>query len=284
MSHLPKNAYFKRRNRTDFLVYFEESPLFERLERRLLFFILLAISFYHTPRRRAMPVLDTERTAMPRSVLRYRPIHVDAQNHPGQPVVRSRRNIPDARQTVAPFAPGDLGQEETPRRSRPATRQAAPVIRPQRHFHPLFWLGLGLLALVLGWIGLNQAVTWGTGELNTLQYGTTRTFQMDAFLGNGDSQAHPSHLLALNLNGEILLEVFPSGDVSHVQSYILTTLTGPGSDEVVVTIQLFDPGHTGKPDLIIHVGEIESLLVSAQGSFRPPTPEERQQLLQQNTQ
>ena len=211
-----------------------------------------------------MPVLDPER-AMPRSALRYRPIAVTDQTQPGHLVTRPRRHAPD-----------DLeGEREQ------FSRSNVPVqhVPTRRRFHPLFWVGLILFVTVLLWVGISQAVTWGTNELDTLRYGTTRTFQMDVLLGNGDSQAHPSHLLALNLHGEIILEVFPSGDVTHVQSYILTTLTGPGSDQAVVTVQLFDPNHTGKPDLIVHVGAMESLLINDQGSFRPPTPLERQTLL-----
>jgi len=102
---------------------------------------------------------------------------------------------------------------------------------------------------------------------------------MDAVVGHHDDPAHPTHLLALNLRGEILLEEFPGGDVSQARSYILTTLAGHGSDLAVVTLRLIDPGHTGKPDVIVAVGDLLSILINDQGSFRPPTPGERQQIL-----
>jgi hypothetical protein len=86
--------------------------------------------------------------------------------------------------------------------------------------------------------------------------------------------------MALNLSGQIIVEVFPSGDASRMKAYTLTTLSGPGSDRDIVTLRLIDPEHTGKPDIVVQVGESVSLLVSdGQGGFRPPTFEERWQLL-----
>lgn len=227
-----------------------------------------------------MPVLDPERATMPRSALRYRPVATDDQARPGTPVVRSRRSRSDARATAAPVEPDELEEEDNrSRRRAPVVRKPPAPAQQKRRRHPLLLVILGLLLAIALWIGCEQLVTWGTNELNTWRYGAFPTSQMDAVLDNGDTSAHPSHLLVLNLHGEIILEVFPHGDVSHLQSYTLTTLTGPGSEQAVVSMQLFDPYHTHKPDLIIHVGDMEDLLINDQGSFRPPTPAERQQLV-----
>ncbi len=229
-----------------------------------------------------MPVLDSERQIAPRSALRYRPLHTD-QAQPGSIGARKRRSQPDARITTAPARADDLDTEDCPPAPRPlpALRRKSTTTSPQTrtHLHPLFWLGVGALTLLVLWLGVSQLVNWGNGVLDDIKYGNPRTFQMDAVLGHHDSSAHPTHLLALNLHGEILVEEFPGGDVSQARSYILTTLAGPGSDQVIVTLRLIDPGHTGKPDLLVQVGPSESLLVNDQGSFRPPTPAERQQLL-----
>jgi hypothetical protein len=226
-----------------------------------------------------MPVLDPERATMPRSALRYRPLAADDQARPGTPVVRPRRSRPDTHTTAAPVAADELEENDQPRRRAPVRRKPSVPAHQGRRRHPLLWVVLGLLLASAIWIGSSQLVTWGTHELNTWRYGAFPTTQMDAVLDNSDTSVHPSHLLVLNLHGEIILEVFPHGDVSHLQSYIMTTLTGPGSEQAVVSMQLFDPYHTHKPDLIIHVGDMESLLINDQGSFRPPTPAERQQLL-----
>lgn len=230
-----------------------------------------------------MPVLDTERQSTPRSALRYRPIHTEQVR--STPVVsRSRRSrAEDTVHTTPSLRLSDIEQGEgqaQPRRQTSVVRRRNTLFsHARRHFHPLFWLGLGLVAILVFWLVISQVVTWGTNKLNDIKYGYPRTFQMNAVLGNGDSPTHPSHLLALNLSGEIILEVFPAGDASHAKDYILTTLAGPESALVPVTLQLIDPGHTGKPDLVINIGAIQSVLVNDQGSFRPPTPVEQQQLL-----
>jgi hypothetical protein len=228
-----------------------------------------------------MPILETERQSMPRSALRHRPLH---PSQAGPAPVIARRSRPDAVASAAKVAPDDLGVEEeerSPRRSAPAPHQSiAPTTHTKRRFHPVFWLGVGALSLLLLWVGMSQLVTWGSQKLDDLRYGSPRITQMDGILGNGDSTGNPSHLLALNLRGEIIVEVFPSADASRMKAYILTTLSGPGSDRDVVKLRLIDPAHTGKPDIVVQVGESASVLVNdGQGGFRSPTPAEQQQLL-----
>lgn len=229
-----------------------------------------------------MPVVDTERATSPRSALRYRPLHTD-QARPGQSASRRRS---DVQTSTASQIADDLPLEEDdtlPTRSRPSrssARRTALPRRVQRRVHPLLWLGVSLTTLVLLWTGITQVVTWSTNKLNDWRYGYPRVFQMDAVLGHQDSAAHPTHLLALNLKGEIILEEFPGGEVSKAKRYVLTSLVGTGSDLLPVTLQLLErEGHAGHPDLIVDVGGTLSLLVNDQGSFRPPTPAERQQLL-----
>jgi hypothetical protein len=154
-------------------------------------------------------------------------------------------------------------------------------MRRRGRFHPLFWFGAGLLVLLLLIIGASQLIAWGTVKWDDWRYGNPRTFQMDALVGHHDDPAHLTHLLAINLHGEIILEEFPGGNVSQAKSYILTTLAGPDRDLAVVTLRLIDPGHTGRPDLVVMVGNATSVLINDhdQGGFRPPTPVERQQLL-----
>lgn len=229
-----------------------------------------------------MPVLESERQTTPRSALRYRPTHTD-QARPTLVVSQVRRSRPPTQTTTRPVSEDEQDQGEEEPLSRHKNTLTAPRKltrrRTRRRFHPLFWVGLGLLTIMLLWTGISQLLAWGDNEWNNLRYGYPRTFQIDAVIGNGDSQTHPSHLLALNLSGEIILEVFPAGDASHAKDYILTTLAGPSSDLTPVTLRLIDPLHTGKPDLVVTVGSIQSIMMNDQGSFRSPTPAEQQQLL-----
>lgn len=233
-----------------------------------------------------MPVLATE-TSAPRSALRYRPIHT--RQEPSAPL-RSRavRARSDALMTAAPVIPDDLDREKPtasqPRRQtvsdRPRTHTRKRTRRKQsgRRFHPLFWLGSGLLVLLLLWLGVSQLIGWSTNTWNTLRYGTTRTFQIDAVVGQGDSAQHPSHFLALNLHGTIVVIDFPADDPSRARDFEITTLLGPNVDQEVVTLRFLDLQHTGKPDMLIDVGNVQSVLVNDKGTFRSPTPAEQQQM------
>jgi hypothetical protein len=214
-----------------------------------------------------MAVIDPERT-LPRSALRYRPVSVSDQAQLGRLVRRPCRHVPD-----------DL-EREPARRASP--RSIAPVqrVRPRWHLHPLFLLGLVLLVATLLWVGMTQALTWGTNELNTLKYGEPRTFQIDAVVGQGDSAQYPSHFIAVNLRGTVTILEFPAGDASHARVLASTSLIGPDANQAVVTLHFVDLNHDGRPTMLIDIDGVQSILVNDGTTFRPPTPPEHQSILQ----
>jgi hypothetical protein len=234
-----------------------------------------------------MPVLDTERTTMPRSALRYRPIAADDQARPARAVSRLRHSHPEARTTIEPAAPDNLDLEEEeipvpPRRSiAPALRRGiSHPARSRRRLHPLFFCGVGLLIVILLWLGISQLISWGTNEVNDLRYGTPRTFQTDEFVGQGDSAQHPSHFIALNLHGTIVVVEFLGGDPAKTRDFELSSALGPDADLEVVTLRFVDVNHNGRPDMLVDIGGVQSILVNDGSTFRPPTPVEQQQILQ----
>ena len=215
-----------------------------------------------------MAILDPER-AMPRSALRYRPVFADDQAVPGSRLgTRPRRHVPDVLET---------DQESHPRRRSVAP---APPVSTRRRMHPLFFLGFVLLLSGLLWVGISQAVTWGTNELNTLKYGNPRTFQIDQVVGGGDSAQHPSHFLALNLHGIVTIVEFPAGDPGKARVLATTTLTGPDVDQAVVTLRFVDVSHNGEPDLLIDIAGVQSVLINEGGIFQVPTATQQQQILE----
>lgn len=229
-----------------------------------------------------MPVVD-ERKAAPRSALRYRPINQDRA--PERTLTRGRSSQPDARLTMARVTADDLDPEEstrrTPsRRSKPSgARQDQPIARTQRRPRPLFFVVLGLLLAVLLWIGLNWLLAWASDVLDLLRYGNPRTYQLDAVVGQGDSAAHPSHFLALNLHGQTVIIEFPAGNPARAREFTLPDMPGPNEDQVVVTLRFLDVNRNGRPDMIITAGGMQTFLVNDAGTFRPPTPGEQQQIL-----
>lgn len=231
-----------------------------------------------------MPILETERQSMPRSALRYRPQQTD-QSEPAPVAARRRRIAPDTVDTTANVVPDDLSLEEAevmPRRRGPVAAPRRGTATPSwRRVRPLFWLVVGAVVLALLWWGMAQAVVFGTNALNTLRYGYPRTFQIDAIVEQDDSLSHPSHFIALNLRGTITILDFPGGDPTKERIIVLTNAVGPASDLDPVTLKFVDVNHNGKPDMLVTIGNMESILVNDQGTFRPPSPSEQQQILQQ---
>lgn len=234
-----------------------------------------------------MPVLDNEHRSATRSALRYRPIATDASG-PDPLVARQRCSRPDTRVTSVPGAPDDLDlkKEQQPLRRRRVNqpgpqRKAAHPVRAGRHFHPLFFVGVGLLATILLWIGMTQLIAWGTNAYNTIVYGYPRTYQIDATVGQGDSVQHPSHFVAINLHGIVTIIDFPGGDPSRAREFVSSGALGPNSEQAVVTLRFIDLNHNGKPDMLITTGGVQSVLINDGSTFRVPTPTEQQQILQE---
>lgn len=234
-----------------------------------------------------MPVLETERRSATRSALRYRPIDTSSSG-PGPVVARQRRSRPDTLTTAAAVEPDEISQEEEdypPRRrsaAMPSTsKRSAPPARVRHQFHPLFFIGIGLLATVLLWTGATQLIAWGANEYDTIVYGNPRTFQIDQVVGHHDSPQNPSHFIAVNLRGTVTILEFPGGDPSRARELVSSSVLGPGGDQAVVTLRFVDLSHNGEPDMLINVGGIQSVLVNDGTMFRSPTPAERQQLLQE---
>lgn len=246
-----------------------------------------------------MPANDSAEQSFPRSVIRYRPVvkkrDPDTQTA-DQPVIYSRRSRPmagdraETRRTTA-----DVEDEEgsfarkpvaVPPRRRATTGEPERVTsapgqaRDQRRFHPLFWLGAGLLVALLIWAGMTQILNWGNNALNTMRYGYPRTFQTDAVVGHHDSASLPSHFLAINLHGLIEVIEWPGGDASHARVYVGPQLFGSNSDQEPVTLRFIDLNGDHLPDMVIEVQGSQIVFMNDQGGFRPLRPDEQNQIMQ----
>jgi len=210
----------------------------------------------------------------------------DQADGSGPPVLGSRRARADIPRTTASAVADDfdLEEERPPRSSRPGTLpprwETVPAVRTRRRFHPLFWLGVSLGVLVLGWIGVTQAVTWGTNTFNTLRYGYPHTCQIDAVVSHNDSASAPSHFLAINLRGRIEVIEWPGGDAAHARVYMGPQLFGTGSDQAPVTLRFVDLNGDHLPDMVIVVQGSQIVFINDQGSFRPMKPGEQNQMIQ----
>jgi hypothetical protein len=241
-----------------------------------------------------MSEVDIRGQRSPRSALRYRPVsdkgRIDTQT--------SARQSPRRAHPVASDVADDWEQDvddemltalPVPARSRrvttiaPGSVSTSPGKGPaqsRRRFHPLVWLGASVLAILLIWVGVSQALNWGNDALNTLRYGYPRTFQIDAVVGHNDSASSPSHFLALNLHGQIEIIEWPGGDSTHARVYLGPQLFGPGSDQEPVTLRFVDLNGDHLPDMVIEVQGSQIVWLNDQGGFRPLHPNEQNQIMQ----
>lgn len=147
---------------------------------------------------------------------------------------------------------------ETPLVSRrqPAQEREEVPPRYRRHVqvHWLVFAGVGLLLMIAGWIAFSSLGAWWQTHQDDTTFGNPRTFQIDAVVGHGDSNSSPSHFIAENLKGQIIVVEFPGGDVSKSRSYYITTV--PGNDaNPPVKVVFQDINHDGKLDMVIQIGD-----------------------------
>jgi len=131
----------------------------------------------------------------------------------------------------------------------PRPRQGPPL---KRQWHPLVRLGLTAVAIVTCTAALLTLPPAIQRWLDDRQYGFPRTYQVDAVVGHGDSAAHPSHFIALNLHGQLEVIELPGGDPSKAVIYLGPTLYGQDQDAVPLTLSFEDLDHDGTPDLVLH--------------------------------
>jgi hypothetical protein len=250
-----------------------------------------------------MPVLESTDKLTPRSALRHRPIGDEAAKSGKEPVVPSTATTPvaqrasrlrpkqtDGAEDIKEWQRVDTDDAErrpttaTPHQTGTKSKNLPKVPRPQvtqgkRKFwygwHPLLYLGIGMIAMLALWTLLTTAISWWSTTWDDIHYGRPRTFQIDAFVGHNESAGTPSHFIAINLNGRIEIIEFPGGDGSKARIYLGPQLYGTGSDLIPVTLSFVDVNGDHQQDMIIHFQSSRIVFINDQGGFRPLRPEER---------
>ena len=204
-------------------------------------------------------------TRPPRSAVKYQPIDpylgsLSGVNFkPGSPPTPPNRHAIPARRSAhyQQEQPPQRGRyEETMRREEEVYTEAIQETRSRRHFRPqwLIFIGIAILLMIAGWMALNDLGSWWQAHQDDTTYGNPRTFQIDAVVGHRDSDSNPSHFIALNLKGDIVVIEIPGGNAKKMISYAITTLPGnQGNPPVRLVFQDFD--HDGKLDLLVQIGD-----------------------------
>lgn len=146
-----------------------------------------------------------------------------------------------------------------PRSGRSTYQDYAP---PRKRFegknvHWLLYVGIGMVAALALWVSLSALLAWGTSTYNNMVYGYPRTFQTDAVVGHNDSKLHPSHFIAINLHGQVIVIELPGGNPAKSMDYIGPDLIATSDDLIPITLTFSDVNHNGKVDMIIHIQDRE---------------------------
>lgn len=252
-----------------------------------------------------MPVLESTDKVAPRSVVRHRPLDeankrsiVTTAAHPVTQRASRVRPQPADDDLISEWKRGDVEEAtHTPlpqRKTNPPVRRAPslankPAAVPARkttaaatpthrrlRAHPLLFLGLGMLAMLVLWTLLTAGLNWWSNMMDYLHYGYPRTTQIDAIVGHNDSASNPSHFIATNLHGKIEIIEFPGGDASHARIYTGPQLFGSDADKAPVNLKFVDVNGDHQPDMLVFFQSSWIVFINAQGNFRPPTEQEHQ--------
>ena len=175
-------------------------------------------------------------------------------------------NLDTTRQQI-PVPPRRTGQAYSAfpgpiqgRSGRNTTQEAPASIKKRdiRNMHWLLYVGVGMIAALALWVTFSSLLAWGTAKYNDIVYGYPRFYQTDFVVGhNNDSHAHPSHFIALNLHGQVIVIELPAGNPAKSLDYIGPDLIANGDDQIPLTLSFSDANHDGKVDMIIHIQDRE---------------------------
>ena len=145
--------------------------------------------------------------------------------------------------------------DDIPPRRRSAGRQQTDQLpRERRHVHWIVPVCTGMLLLIALFTLCFWVYTLGLGISNRVSYGPTPTSEVSAVLGQSDSRATPSVILASNVGGRILITILPGGDATKAMFYQAPALEPSmwgNLNDVVATIDV--QPHSATPNIYIHL-------------------------------
>lgn len=248
-----------------------------------------------------MPVLDASGELTPHSALRHRPILEAGKRLASPTIQRASRIRPpevdtsddiaewsrddDHAAPVSTHGRGAAASSASPRTAKPLPRYSHTGTAKVRqnsvgHVHPLLYLGLGMLAMLILWIGLTTLFAWVNTFMDDLHYGRPRTFQTDAWVGHNEQTGTPSHFIAMNLNRHIEIIEISGSDAAHTHIYVGPQLYGAGDELVPVALAFVDLNGDHKPDMIVTFQQSRIVYINDGNTFRPLLPSEHSQVEQ----
>ncbi len=145
-----------------------------------------------------------------------------------------------------------------------------------KQMHWLFLIGIGMISALVLWLIGSAVLAWGTQRYYDFRYGNPRTYQADMVVGHGgDSSSHPSHFIAMNMNGRVVVIELKAGDPKQAAIYDPQIAITDGAP---VTLSFKDVNGDHKLDMIIDLhlpGQDQySIFINDNDTFRPASPKD----------
>ncbi|HMQ35361.1 MAG TPA: hypothetical protein PKD53_31920 [Chloroflexaceae bacterium] len=156
----------------------------------------------------------------------------------------------------------------------------APLSLPSGNVGNIAYLITGLLALLAAYVLLSSAIGFGRNLIDNVRYGYPRTHHLTANVGRPEEANAPTHLIAMNLDRQVVILEIPGGDAAKVRTLPGPYLFGANEHLTPVTLRLADMNGDGAADLLVRVKDEEMVYLNRDGGFNLITAEERQQLSQ----
>ena len=153
---------------------------------------------------------------------------------------------------------------------------------PVKNVGSIAYIITGILALLAVYVLLSSLVGAGRIFVDDMRYGRPRTFHLTANIGRPQEANAPTHLIAMNLDRQVVIVEIPGGDSTQVRTLPGPYLFGAGEDLTAVTMRLADMNGDSTADLVVRVKDEEMVYINRDNAFNLITAEERQQLLQQD--
>jgi hypothetical protein len=111
-----------------------------------------------------------------------------------------------------------------------------------------------MVAMLVLWVVGSSALAWGVQRYDDYRYGNPRTYQVDQVVGQGgDSTAHPSHFIAINLNHQAVVIELMAGDPAKSVSYVAPIYIVGDNGLAPILLDFRDVNGDGKLDMIVTI-------------------------------
>ncbi|NJP06497.1 MAG: VCBS repeat-containing protein [Chloroflexaceae bacterium] len=142
----------------------------------------------------------------------------------------------------------------------------------------LLKIGMYVLALAVLVLVAQQGSTYLQQQVDTMRYGFPRVAQITGYVGHGDAHQMPTHIMTLNMDGQISTLVIPGGDINRLSVLAGPYLVGMDGPFAVALPTLRDVNQDGHVDLLVTVRGETIVYLNQDGTFRLLTAEERVEL------